>query len=77
MLLGAALGGAPAGASVSFQRADVALPGAPDSVALGDLDGLNGPDIAIAFPALGSVRVMLNRATGPATRSTAAPAATR
>jgi hypothetical protein len=49
---------------VSFNRADVALPGAPDSVALGDLDGRNGPDIAIAFPALGSVGVMLNRGDG-------------
>jgi hypothetical protein len=60
VLLGAAPGAAPAGASVSFDRVDVPLPGAPDSVALGDLDGRNGPDIAIAFPALGSVGVMLN-----------------
>jgi hemolysin type calcium-binding protein len=64
VLVGAALGGAPAGASVSFERADVTLPGAPDSVALGDLDGRNGADIAIAFPALGSVGVMLNRGDG-------------
>jgi hypothetical protein len=64
VLLGAALGGAPAGASVSFDRVDVPLPGAPDSVALGDLDGRNGPDIAIAFPALGSVGVMLNHGDG-------------
>jgi hemolysin type calcium-binding protein len=64
VLLGAALGGAPAGASVSFQRADLALPGAPDSVALGDLDGRNGPDIAVAFPLLGSIGVMLNRGDG-------------
>jgi hypothetical protein len=27
---------------VSFERADVLLPGAPDSVALGDLDGVSG-----------------------------------
>jgi Ca2+-binding RTX toxin-like protein len=64
VLLGAALGGAPAGASVSFDRTDVPLPAAPDSVALGDLDGRNGPDIAIAFPALGSVGVMLNHGDG-------------
>ena len=38
--------------------------GRPDSVALGDLDGVNGPDIAIAFPALGSVGVMLNNGDG-------------
>jgi hypothetical protein len=50
VLLGAALGGAPAGASVSLERTDVPVPGAPDSVALGDLDGAHGPDIAIAFP---------------------------
>ncbi|MDX6666294.1 MAG: hypothetical protein QOG68_2500, partial [Solirubrobacteraceae bacterium] len=60
MLLGAALGGVPASASVSFDRTDVTVPGAPDSVALGDLDGRHGLDIAIALPALGSVGVMLN-----------------
>jgi RTX calcium-binding nonapeptide repeat (4 copies)/FG-GAP repeat len=64
VLLGAALGGEPAGASVSLQRTDVALPGAPDSVALGDLDGRNGNDIVVAFPALGSVGVMLNNGDG-------------
>jgi Ca2+-binding RTX toxin-like protein len=64
VLLGAALGGEPAGASVSFERTDVTLPGAPDSVALGDLDGRNGVDIAVAFPGLGSVGVMLNRGDG-------------
>ena len=64
MLLGATLGGAPAGAAVNLQRADIALPGAPDSVALGDLDGLHGKDIVIAFPGLGSVGVMLNNGDG-------------
>jgi hypothetical protein len=64
VLLGAALGGESARASVSFQRTDVALPGAPDSVALGDLDGRNGKDIVVAFPALGSVGVMLNNGDG-------------
>jgi hypothetical protein len=49
---------------VTFQRTDVALPGAPDSVALGDLDGRNGKDIVMAFPALGSVGVMLNKGDG-------------
>ena len=49
VLLGAALGGAPAGAAVSFDRTDVALPGAPDSVALGDLDGVHGKDIVVAL----------------------------
>src|SRR3954447_13333697 len=64
VLLGAAVGGSPAGASVSFERTDVPLPGAPDSVALGDLDGRNGTDIAIALPTLGSVGVMLNNGDG-------------
>jgi Ca2+-binding RTX toxin-like protein len=40
------------------------LPGAPDSVALGDLDGIHGKDIAIALPALGAVGVMLNNGDG-------------
>jgi Ca2+-binding RTX toxin-like protein len=64
VLLGAALGGAPAGAAVNLTRTDVPLPGAPDSVALGDLDGRNGLDIAIAFPILGRVGVMLNNGDG-------------
>jgi hypothetical protein len=65
VLLGAALGGTPAaGADVRFTRDDVTLSGAPDSVALGDLDGRHGTDIAIALPGLGSVGVMLNRGDG-------------
>lgn len=58
------MGGEPAAASVSLPRTDIALPGAPDSVALGDLDGVHGDDIAIAFPALGSVGVLLNNGDG-------------
>jgi Ca2+-binding RTX toxin-like protein len=76
VLVGAALGSAPASASVSFDRTDVPLPGAPDSVALGDLDGHDGADIAIAFPALGSVGVMLNQGDGtfgPLQQYTAGP----
>jgi hypothetical protein len=76
VLLGAALGGSPAGASVSFVRDDVALPGAPDSVALGDLDGVNGKDIVIAMPLRGSVGVMLNHGDGtfaPVQEYTAGP----
>jgi Ca2+-binding RTX toxin-like protein len=64
VLLGAALGGESAAASVNLQRTDIALPGAPESVALGNLDGVHGDDIAIAFPALGSVGVMLNNGDG-------------
>src|SRR3954463_8534145 len=65
MLLGAALGGATAAqALVSLKRTDVALPAGPESVAIGDLDGHNGPDIAVALPVPGSVGVMLNRGNG-------------
>ena len=64
MLLGATLGGAPAGASVNLVRDDIALPGAPDSVELGDLDGVHGKDIVMAFSRLGTVGVMLNDGDG-------------
>ena len=64
MLLGAALGGTPAGAAVNLQRTDVFLPGSPDSVALGDLDGVRGKDIVFAMPSRGSVGVMLNNGNG-------------
>ena len=33
-------------------------------MAIGDLDGRGGKDIALAFPALGSVGVLLNRGDG-------------
>jgi hypothetical protein len=62
--VGAALGGVPAvRADVNFVRTDIALPGAPGSVAIGDLDGRNGKDIAIAVVA-GSVGVLLNNGDG-------------
>ena len=65
MLLGAALGGVPAAvASVSFQRTDVALPAAPDSVAIGDLDGVHGKDIVVGLWSPGSIGVMLNHGDG-------------
>ena len=50
--------------SVSFTRVDVPMPAAPDSVALGDLDGVNGQDIVVALPASGGVGVMLNNGDG-------------
>src|SRR4051794_2770198 len=69
LLLGAVLAAVPLGASaatasVSLARTDIALIGAPESVALGDLDGRNGKDIAVALPASGSVGVMLNIGDG-------------
>lgn len=65
MLLGAALVGVPtAGASVSFDRTDVPLAAAPDSVAIGDLDGVHGKDIVVGLWSPGSVGVMLNNGDG-------------
>ena len=74
MLLGAALGGVPAaGASVGFVRTDVALPAAPDSVALGDLDGVNGKDIVVGLWSPGKVGVMLNQGDGRSPRWSSTP----
>jgi hypothetical protein len=53
-----------ANATVGFQRTDVALTAAPDSVAIGDLDGRNGKDIVVALWSPGSVGVMLNHGDG-------------
>ena len=57
-------GPAKAAASVSFQRTDVAMPAQPDSVAIGDLDGVHGKDIAVGLWFPGSIGVMLNRGDG-------------
>ncbi len=65
MLLGTALGGVPtAEASVSFDRTDIPLAAAPQSVAIGDLDGVHGKDIVVALFSPGSVGVMLNNGDG-------------
>ena len=50
--------------AVSFTRVDIPMPAAPESVALGDLDGVNGQDIVVALPASGGVGVMLNNGDG-------------
>jgi hypothetical protein len=65
VLVGASLVGVPAAhADVGFNRIDVAVPAAPDSVALGDFDGVRGKDIAVALVGPGSVGVMLNNGDG-------------
>ena len=82
LLLAAALGtvsfGAPAqNASVNLVRTDIALAAAPESVAIGDLDGRNGKDILVALPASGNVGVLLNNGDGtfaPMQTYTAGPA---
>ncbi|MDX6372738.1 MAG: hypothetical protein QOD98_1726, partial [Nocardioidaceae bacterium] len=50
--------------AVSFDRVDIMLPVAPESVALGDHDGLHGKDIVVALPAPGKVGVLLNNGDG-------------
>jgi Ca2+-binding RTX toxin-like protein len=57
------VGAAAARAEVNFSRTDIPLAGA-DSVAIGDLDGVRGPDLAIAMSQTGSVGVMLNNGDG-------------
>ena len=65
MLLVAAVWGIPtAAASVSFTRTDTPLAAAPDSVAIGDLDGVRGKDIVVGLWSPGSVGVMLNNGDG-------------
>jgi RTX calcium-binding nonapeptide repeat (4 copies)/FG-GAP-like repeat len=49
---------------VSFTRTDIAMPAAPDSVAIGDLDGQHGKDIVVALPSSGGVGVLLNNGDG-------------
>jgi hypothetical protein len=63
----------PAGVSVLLNRGDgtfaesVAYPtgdGAPRSVAIGDLDGINGPDLAVANLGSDDISVLLNQGNG-------------
>ena len=49
---------------MNLERKDIPLSGAPGSVAIGDLDGRNGKDIAVALPASGGVGVLLNNGDG-------------
>jgi hypothetical protein len=69
LLLGAVLVGVPhevvaATDAVTLTRVDIPMPAQPQSVALGDLDGLHGKDIVVALPASGGVGVMLNNGDG-------------
>ena len=50
--------------AVSFTRVDIPMPAAPESVALGDLDGQHGKDIVVALPASDGVGVLLNNGNG-------------
>ena len=49
---------------MSLARTDVAAAGAPDSVAIGDLDGVHGKDIVVAPVVARQVGVMLNHGDG-------------
>jgi hypothetical protein len=53
---------APAG--VNLSRDDLPLSSRPESVALGDLDGVHGKDIVVALPLAGAVAVLLNNGDG-------------
>jgi hypothetical protein len=53
-----------AGATVGFQREDLPAGGQPVSVAVGDLDGANGPDVVVALYDVGKLSVRLNHGDG-------------
>ena len=72
MLLGAALGGVPAaGADGELPAHRHPAGAAPSPSRIGDLDGANGKDIAVALPSAGSVGVMLNHGDGTFARAEA------
>jgi Ca2+-binding RTX toxin-like protein len=69
----AALAAAPgADAGVNYTRTDIPIAG-PESIALADLDGQNGKDIAVALPNQGSIGVLLNNGDGTFGPMTAYP----
>ena len=76
MLLGAVSVAAPAAAraDLNLSRTDITLVRCADSVAIGDLDGVHGKDIAIALSQAGSVGVMLNNGDGTFGALTSYPA---
>ncbi len=49
---------------MSLPRTDIALASAPESIAIGDLDGKHGKDIVVALPSPGSVGVLINNGNG-------------
>jgi hypothetical protein len=65
----------PAGATVAFQRADLPAGGNAPSVAVGDLDGRDGPDIVAALYDVGALSVRLNHGDGTFADPVLVPAA--
>jgi len=64
-----------ASATVGFQRQDLAAGGSPLSVAIGDLDGVHGPDIVVALYDVGKLSVRLNHGDGTFAAPVLVPAA--
>ena len=64
-----------ASAAVGFQRTDLAAGGNALSVAIGDLDGVHGPDIVVALYDVGKLSVRLNHGDGTFAAPVLVPAA--
>jgi hypothetical protein len=60
----ATAGAARASAAVSFARTDYALGATQSGMAVGDLDGKDGPDLVAASAATGNLTVLLNHGDG-------------
>jgi hypothetical protein len=60
----AGAGAARASAAVSFQRTDIPLGATQSGMAVGDLDGRDGPDLAAVSAATGKLTVLLNNGDG-------------
>ena len=60
----AGAGAAQARAAVSFQRTDIPLGATQSGMAVGDLDGKDGPDLVAVSAATGDLTVLLNNGDG-------------
>ena len=70
LLAGARVSSAQAPCAVGWTPAQSPVPlGTPNGVAIGDIDGINGPDAAVANQLLSEVVVLLNDGTGALTPS--------